>query len=271
MAFELVVGTELLFREFGDPMSAGQLAAIRDAGFGLVEFWTWRDKDLDGIRRGLGNTGLRAVSMISEPRSRPVAPSRHGEFLDAVRDSIPVAQHLGIPNLVLTAGDRLPDVPAAEQQDALVRALRAAAPYAEDAGVTLLLENLNSRVDHVGTYLDHTTDALAAVRDVASPNVRVLYDLYHSVVMEERPGDLLRGSADLVTHLQIADHPGRHEPGSGTVDWPGHLRAVLETGYSGTLGLEYSPSTGDSLAAAGRTRDLVTRLDSASPTSTAAS
>jgi len=261
MTLELVVGTELLFREFGAPMSAGQLAAIRDAGFGLVEFWTWRDKDLDGIRRALDQTGLSAVSMISQPQSRPVDPSRHGEFLDAVRDSIPVAQHLGIPNLVLTGGDRLPGVPAAEQQDALVRALRAAAPYAEDSGVTLLLENLNSRVDHVGTYLDRTADALDAVREVDSPNVRVLYDLYHSVVMEEDPGDVLRGSVDLVSHLQIADHPGRHEPGSGSVDWPALLRAVLETGYTGTLGLEYSPSTGDSVAASGTARALITSAD----------
>jgi hydroxypyruvate isomerase len=240
-------------------MSAGQLAAIRAAGFDRVEFWAWRDKDIEGVHRALADTGLSAVSMISEPQSRPVDPARHDEFLTAVRESIPVAKRLGIPNLVLTAGDRLPGVPASEQQAALVRALRAAAPYAEDAEVTLLLENLNSRVDHVGTYLDRTADALAAVREAESPRVRVLYDLYHSVVMEEDPSEVLSSSIDLVGHMQIADHPGRREPGSGTADLRAHLQSVLEAGYTGPLGMEFTPSNDDSMAAVGRVRELVAR------------
>lgn len=246
MSYELSVCTEMLFREFGEPMSLPQLKAVKESGIDAVEFWFWRNKDIDAMERALGETGLSTITMVSEPQSQAVDPARQDEFVTAVQESLPIAQRLGIPNLVLVAGETREVATDVEQRKALTAALRAAAPYAEDAGVTLVLENLNNRIDHVGTYLSSTPLALEILRDVESANVKMLYDLYHSVVMDEDPAEVLTGSIDLIGHVQVADHPGRHEPGSGSVDWKKQIRALKDLGYQGGIGLEYTPSTGKS-------------------------
>lgn len=122
--------------------------------------------------------------------------------------------------------------------------------------MTLLLENLNSRVDHIGHYLDSTTEALDIIGEVGHPSVRMLYDLYHSVTKGERPEEVLAGRLDLVAHVQIADVPGRHEPGSGTIDWPAVIGWLSASGYAGRIGLEFIPSA-DTLQSVANIRGLV--------------
>jgi hydroxypyruvate isomerase len=263
MTHELSVCTEMLFREFGEPMSLAQLRAVKGAGIDAVEFWFWRNKDIDAVERALGETGLSTITMVSEPQSQAVDPSRQDEFVTAVRESLPIAQRLGIPNLVLVAGDTQEVATDGEQRKALTDALRAAAPYAEEAGITLVLENLNSRIDHVGTYLSSTPLALEILRDVESANVKMLYDLYHSVVMDEDPAEVLAGAIDLIGHVQVADHPGRHEPGSGLVDWKKQIRTLRRLGYQGAVGLEYTPSTGNSTESLRHIRDAVADVSTA--------
>jgi hydroxypyruvate isomerase len=257
MSYELSICTELLFREFGEPMSLSQLSAIKEAGIDKVEFWLWRNKDIDAIERALGETGVSVLTMVSEPQGQAVDPARRNEFVTAVKESLPIAVRLGIPNLVLVAGDARTSASDSEQRKALTDALRAAAPFAEEAGINLILENLNSRVDHVGTYLSSTPLALEILRDVNSANVQMLYDLYHSVVMDEDPAEVLAGSIDLIAHVQVADHPGRHEPGSGVVDWKKQFRSLKQLGYQGRIGLEYSPSTSGSAASLQHILDAV--------------
>ncbi|MBT2512309.1 hydroxypyruvate isomerase family protein [Arthrobacter sp. ISL-30] len=258
MRNELSVCVEMLFREFGDPMSARQLTAAKTAGINKVEFWLWRNKDIDAIERSLADTGLSVLSMVSQPQGHLVDPAQRNEFLQGVRESIPVAKRLEIPNLVVLSGNAREGVPDLEQREALTEALRAAAPLAEEAGVTLILEPLNTRVDHVGNYLDSTKVALDVLNDVDSPNIRLLYDLYHSVVMDEDPAEVLRGAGHLIGHVQIADHPGRHEPGSGGVDWKREIHALQAVGYSGGIGLEYTPSDGDSIKSLQHIREAIT-------------
>jgi len=133
-------------------------------------------------------------------------------------------------------------VERSRQRDAITEALLRAAPIASKAGVRLLLEPLNTRVDHPGYFLDSTAEALEVINDVDDPAVRLLYDLYHSIVMGEDPQQVLAGSGHLVGHVHVADVPGRHEPGTGTIDWPLQLAALRSAEYSGAIGLEYKPS-----------------------------
>ncbi len=133
----------------------------------------------------------------------------------------------------MLAGDELPGVDRRTQHDAVVAALRRAAPIANGEGVMLLLENLNTRVDHPGHYLDRTPEALDIIDEVDDPSVRLLFDLYHAVVMDESPAEVLAGRLDRVAHVQIADVPGRHEPGSGRIDWAAELGWLLGHGYRG--------------------------------------
>jgi hydroxypyruvate isomerase len=242
---------DLLFAD-DDPAIALETRIRRaaTAGFRWGDMWGWTNRDMAAARDAVDETGLRLNCLTVDPFAPLVDERAHPAFVDSVRESARVAAGIGCPFVVVLAGDELPGVARSSQHRAIVDGLRRAAPIAEASGVTLLLENLNSRVDHVGHYLDSASEALDIVDEVDHPAVRVLYDLYHSVVMGERPEDVLAGRLDRVAHVQIADVPGRHEPGTGTVDWPAALGWLWAAGYRGRIGLEYVPSvtTAESLA-----------------------
>jgi hydroxypyruvate isomerase len=214
-----------------------------EAGFRWVEMWGWSDRDMRAVNRALSETGIRLNCLTLDPFVPIVDRRAHDAFLQSVHRSCRLAADLGCPFVVVLAGDEIPDVARPAQQLAVVDGLRRGAVIAEACGVTLILENLNSRIDHVGHYLDTAAAAIAIIDAVDHPSVRMLYDLYHSIVMGERPEDVLDGRLDRIAHIQVADVPGRHEPGSGTIDWPATLGWLSARGYSGRVGLEYIPIT----------------------------
>ena len=246
---ELSPSLELLFTEAGDDIGA-RVRAAHAAGYPAGEIWSWRDKDIGALERALQETGMTLQTLCTDPMTRIVDPSTHSAFLAGLEESVALAERLHSPYLVVTAGDELPGVPRRQQRDDVVAVLRRAATLLSGHPVTLLLENLNSRVDHVGTFCDSTADVISILREVDSPQVKLLYDAYHSLVMGESPADVLVGSMDLVGHIQIADAPGRHQPGTGTHDWVELLDLFARLGYPGRIGLEYKPIGGtiDSLA-----------------------
>jgi hydroxypyruvate isomerase len=126
--------------------------------------------------------------------------------------------------------------------DPVIERLKQAAALAEAAGVMIVLEPLNDRVEHPGMWLVSTTKGLALVDAVGSPNLRLLYDVYHSATMGEDLEAVLTGRMDLVHHVQIADVPGRNEPGTGGLDWAEVIATLKRLGYAGDLGLEYRPT-----------------------------
>src|SRR4029079_7506239 len=124
------------------------------------------------------------------------------------------------PHVVIGSGPAVPYLKRPVQLGIVTEVVARAADIAADAGVTLLVEAVNTRMDHPGVLFAQTSDSVSVVRGVGSPQVRVLYDLYHSVVEGEDPEVVLPEVVDLVGHIQIADAPGRGEPGTGDIDWP---------------------------------------------------
>ncbi len=165
-----------------------------------------------------------------------------------------MARTLGVGNLIVVSGDIDERIGADQQRAAIVEVLRRAAPVAAARDVTLLVEPLNTRVDHVGTFLDSTEEGFAIVDDVGEPNVRLLFDLYHAAVMGEDVEAVLASRIADVGHIHVADTPGRHEPGTGVIDWTRVFAWLSAQGYGGRIGLEYLPvaSTTESLAAVRR-------------------
>jgi hydroxypyruvate isomerase len=242
---ELSPCLDLLFGD-DDPQARPETRIRRaaNAGFRWVEMWGWSHHDMATVKRALRETGLRLNCLTLEPAVSLVDSRAREPFLESVTRSSRVAADVGCPFVVVLAGDAMPGVSRSAQQLALVDGLLRAAPIAEVSGVTLVLENLNSRIDHVGHYLDTAAEALAVVDAVDHPSVRMLYDLYHSVVMGERPEAVLDASLDRIAHIQVADVPGRHEPGTGAIDWRATLGWLSAHGYQGRLGLEYMPTVG---------------------------
>jgi len=232
---------EWLFGEAG-PSIADRIRAAAKAGFERVELWTIGGRDVRALEDAIGDSHVRVTAFVSEPTARLVDPSTHDAFIAGIRRSSGLAARLRADDLIVVAGDARADVDRATQGAAIVEALSRAASIASSAGIGLLLEPLNTRIDHPGYFLDSTREGIAMIEEVDHPSVRLLYDVYHSIVMGEEPSEVLAGGGELIGHVHIADVPGRHEPGTGTTDWPRQLAAVAAAGYRGSIGLEFTPT-----------------------------
>lgn len=238
---KLSANIELLFAETG-PDYGERVRAAAAAGFDAVDIWWQSNKDLPALRRALDDTGVSLTTLVVEGYSDLPDPTTHDAFLAKVALAAESAQFLGCPYLVTGSGAAKPSSSRAAQHDIVVGVLRRAARIAEEHGVTVILENLNTRVDHPGILFDTTAECVAAVRHVDSAGLALLFDLYHSTQMGETLTEELAGNVDVLAHVQASDAPGRTEPGSGTIDWAARLGDLLDLGYAGSLTLEYRPS-----------------------------
>ncbi len=238
---------EMLFTaESTDPAERIRLA--RAAGADAVEFWRWSDKDLGAIGAALKETGLPLAAMVAEPFATLTDPAEQGRFLDGLDDSIAVARSLGCPVLIAQAGPDQTDVDRPSQRAALVAVLREAAGRLAGTGIRLGVEPLNTRIDHPGYFLPYTAEALDIIDAVGQPEIGMVFDLYHSGVMEEEIERVLAGRVDRLVHAHIADHPGRHEPGSGWLPLRKGLHWLFANGYAGRVGLEFRPTIASAAA-----------------------
>jgi hydroxypyruvate isomerase len=255
---ELAVCAEMVFLEL--PV-AERVRRIAELGF-QVEIWDWTVKDLDA----LAATGARFSSMTGYVRGALAEEAGAEELLRTAAQSIPVAERLGCPRLNLHGtgldDQGLPVRPAAEVTGAMwlaaARTLDRVAELGERAGVTFCLENLNTAVDHPGVPFARAADTMALVEGVGRPGLRLNLDLYHAQIGEGNLIELVRRAAPLIGEIQVADVPGRCEPGTGEINYPAIARALEELGYRGTVGLE-AWASGDSEQALARFRAAFTR------------
>ena len=255
--FTLAVCAEMVFTEL--PF-VERVRRIDELGF-QVEIWDWTVKDVDA----LVETGATFSSMTGYVRGELVDPDGADELLATAAESIPVAARLGIPRLNLhgTGLDRrgLPVRPTetvtGDMWLAAARTLERVAALGEREGVTFCLENLNTAVDHPGTPFAKAADTLALVSAVDNPHLRLMLDLYHAQIGEGNLIELVRRSLPYLGEIQVADVPGRCEPGTGEISYPAVARALADAGYTGTVGLE-AYASGDSIVALERFREAFT-------------
>lgn len=239
--YELSPNIDLLFTEAGD--HPDRVRAAAEAGFTAVEMWGTSTVDVDALAAALKETGVSLTSVLAEPRTNFALP---WETLDAFHEGlaqgIENAQRLGCPRIVLGSGVGFPGQKREQNLARLVEIFTDAVRRTQGSGVKLILEAVNTRVDHPGALTDRTADAVTVARGVNSDSFGILYDLYHSLTEGEDPATELRNAAGLVDYVQIADAPGRGEPGSGAVDWAAQLAVLRASGYTGPIGLEYFPT-----------------------------
>ena len=226
-----------------------RLDAAAEHGFQAVEFWGLGGKDVDAIASRCRDLGL-AVAQFTAWGFTPGLndPLNHGAFVEAIETACDVAKRLGAEHATVAGGNDIEGMSPADMHANITRGLKRVVPLVEREGLTLILEPMNIRVDHAGHCLYGSEDAIRICREVDSPRIKINWDLYHMQISE---GDLcgrLRDGFDQVGYLQLADHPGRHEPGTGEIHYPRVLREAWELGYRGYVGLECSPA-GDEAAA----------------------
>ena len=176
------------------------------------------------------------------------APDRVDEFRESVALAAEYASTLGCERVNCLAGIAPPDVPAQTLRETFVANLRFAADRMAEVGALVVTEPINT-MDIPGFFLNYSAQARSIIEEVGSDNLALQHDVYHMQIME---GDLARGiraNLDIIRHVQIADNPGRNEPGTGEINYPYVLRLLDEVGYAGWVGCEYRPlgDTGEGL------------------------
>ena len=215
---------------------------IRDLGF-QVEIWDWTRHDLAALER----SGAVFSSMTGYLRGSLTDEDGIAELIRTAAESAAAAARLGCPRLNLHGtgldGQGLPVRPVAGEPTgpmwvAACRTLTRVAELGEQAGLTFTLENLNTAVDHPGVPFARAADTLALVAAVGRPGLRMNLDLYHAQIGEGNLIELVRDSLSWVGEVQVADVPGRCEPGTGEINYPAIAAALRDIGFSGTIGME---------------------------------
>jgi hydroxypyruvate isomerase len=195
------------------------------------------------IARGFG-LGLDTLIASPDWGKRPVSmvdPAHRDAFLADVRNAIGFARKLEVPQIILMSGNAIAGRAHEEQYASLLEGAKRAGGLAADAKLTMIVEPLNSLVNHKGFFLTTCTEGLKLIREVDNPHVRLLFDLYHEQVQEGNVIRTLTEAAPLVAVFHVADNPGRNDPGTGEMNYPNIYKAIQKTGFAGYLTMEYLP------------------------------
>ena len=234
--------TELSFLE--------RFAAAREAGFDAVEFQFPYACEPEWIIGRLARYQLQLVmhnlppgDLAAGDRGMACDPRRIGEFQDSVELGLDYAEELGTRMLHCMAGKIPPHVPHQRAHDTYVANLKFAAAKLAERGLDLLIEPINDR-DVPGYFLTGSRQAAAIIEETGAGNVFLQFDIYHMQRMEGDLANSLRTLLPKIRHIQLADVPGRHEPGTGEIRFPYLFGLLDELGYEGWVGCEYTPRAG---------------------------
>ena len=226
-----------------------RFARAAQAGFEAVEFMFPYAHSPQEIKARLDATGLKAVlhnlpagDWDGGERGIACDPARVAEFRAGVAQGVAYATALGVPQLNCLAGKAPAGADDALLRHTLVENLRFAAAALHQAGLRLLVEPIN-RYDMPGFYLQRTAQALSVLDEVGAPNAFVQYDVYHAQRTEGELAATLERHLARIGHIQIADNPGRHEPGTGEINYRVLFQHLERIGYQGWVGAEYRPAS----------------------------
>lgn len=235
---------------FGNKSFLEKINIAADMGFPAIEFWPYNNKPIDEAANLLKKRNV-AVSQftawgfgteLNNPKSD------HERFVAAIKESCDVADKIDCQLFTVVIGNDIEGVTKEQMHAAAIRGLKKAAPICEKRGKTIIIEPMNPR-NHPAHCLYGSTDAINICKAVGSPHVKINWDLYHMQIVE---GDLcmrMREGFDYIGYLQLADNPGRHEPGTGEVNYTRVFEEIKSLKYEGFVGLECHPKENAQVAA----------------------
>jgi len=218
-------------------------------GFKAAEYLNWLNHDLREYKKVFTEYNIVSTCLNTETKNPDhaakiawthgltYADSEHA-MTEAFKETVEAAKYLDVPNIVVTVGNERRDVSREAQHAQIVHTISRLAPIAEDADVTVVIEPLNILVNHAGHFLSTSKEGFDMVKEINSPNVKLLFDIYHQQITE---GNLIRNITEnihLIGHFHVADNPGRKEPGTGEIDYINVFKAIKATGYSRYVAFE---------------------------------
>jgi len=232
---------------FADHPFLQRLEKFAGIGFNHYEMWCWWDKNSDDITRARREYRIELAACCTRFVSL-TDPAERQHYCDGLKDTIEFCRRHGTKTIISQVGNELPGVSRQEQHNSLVAGLQQAAKMLQGTDMQLVIEPLNLLVDHKGYYLSRSDEAAEIIRKVGSENVKMLFDVYHQQITEGNVTANLRQYADLIGHYHIAGVPGRHEPEIGELNYVNIIKAIIDTGYNGNIGLEFFPANSDHAA-----------------------
>jgi hydroxypyruvate isomerase len=241
---KLSVRVEPIFRGMKLPE---QMRKVAEAGYQGFEFGDWRAYDPAEITKLAHQLKLECACLVGNRGVNPKGmgltnPSERERFLAEIAASIKAAQRYQTTRLVTLTANEVPGVSREAQHQSIVEGLKRAHDLVAPHKITLIVEPLNTLVDHQGYYLNHIAEAWQIMREVDSPYIKVLFDIYHVQIMD---GNLIKNIRENIAHIghfHVGDVPGRHEPGTGEIDYRNVFAAIRNTGFRGFVAMEYMPS-----------------------------
>jgi len=238
-----------------------RIKIAKEQGFDAVEFWNWDNKDMPAIKKTAAEAGIDVATFQSNRGGTLINPTHRKDFIKGIQESLDMAVEMNTKKMFILTdelGDdrsvkfQFPDLTEAQKYQSVLDGLKEIAPMASKAGVTLVLEPLNNLVDHAGYWLKNSDVGFEMIRKVNSPNIRLLFDIYHQQISEGNLIERLTKNLDVIGHVHVADVPGRHQPGTGEINYPVVLGKLRDAGYQQYVGLEFEPigSSKDATAAA---------------------
>ncbi len=251
--FKLSVRVEPVFPKLS---LAERIQRVAQAGYQGFEFGDWRAEDSRQITPLKNRLGLECACLVGNRSVNPKGmglcnPEERPGFLAELRASIEAAKRFESTRLVVLTGNKVPGLPRDQQQASVVEGLKRGAELASAASITLIVEVLNTLApveplnpveNHNSYYLNFTREAFDIVRAVGSPHVKILFDLYHVQIMEGNLIETIRANIGAIGHFHVGDVPGRHEPGTGEINFRNVFRAIRATGFREFVAMEYVPS-----------------------------
>ena len=235
---------------FGEVPFEDRFGMAKESGFEYIEFWSWQDKDIQKIKERCRANDLKIASFSGDQDFSMIDANQKADYVAFVQESIEIAKILSCENLVIHSNalgengvvlNHYPNIADPDKIAAMLDVLKTLASAAERSNVTLVLEALNTMVDHSGNFLASTRQAAELIRSVNSSHIKILYDIYHMQIMEGNLINTLNQYIDTIGYIHIADVPGRHEPGTGEINFSNVFKTLAKLKYDGIIGFELVP------------------------------
>lgn len=231
--------------KFGKTPFLDRIDKVAEYGFPAFEFWPHKNKDVPAIAKKCKALNVAVAQFTAAGwGERPVDAKNHGKFVAAVTESCAAAHQLDCKFLTVVSGQAVKGMPRETQMANLIEGLKQAGAVCAKEDITLIVEPLNVLVNHKGHFLSTTDDTLHVMTSVDNPHVKINFDIYHQQITEGNLCDNIQRAYEHIGYFQVADVPGRHEPGTGEIRYPHVLQFIHNLGYRGFVGMEFSPKAG---------------------------
>lgn len=212
--------------------------SVISCGFDAIEFWSWWDKDMEAVIEKQQQLGIKIINFCAE-FIEPGDEKNHNAYIKSLKNAIRYAKRMECRMLIGQAGWVMDEIPHDRHRKNVIKLYQRVAPIMEEEGMTMVIEPLNKKVNHPTYHLSTSLEAFSLIAEIGSPNIKILFDIYHQQITEGNLIETIRDNISRIGHFHAAGNPGRTEITKGEINYRHVFEAIRDMGYNGYIGLEY--------------------------------